>query len=234
MFELIFFDHFDWDSFLINVLSGLIFFVFSIVVSVWLIPKYTFRLIRRKNQHHLVIKISSVIQELCDFIADSPFRDKSINSNHILITSSLSPYNKIVAICIINVFDKLMFYKLKLIIYDSYKKKTPDELYRFISSEHERFKILRIEIERILSAHSLYMDDEIILKISNLCFDIKSFETKFKTNLIYDELIEATSSNRNGVFGINELPMIYENTLTLIKDLISLGDFSYKFETNNN
>ncbi|MCK5168871.1 MAG: hypothetical protein KAQ75_03245 [Bacteroidales bacterium] len=91
------------------------------------------------------------------------------------------------------------------------------ESYKLVSEEYDRLKSFRIEIERVLSAHSLHIDDDIIQKISNPCLDIKALETRHKTNLLYDELIESTNSERTGVFGLNEITKIYENLLTLIK-----------------
>ncbi len=229
--ELCYFS-FDWDSFWINIIAGTVFFILSILVSIWLIPKFTVRLIKKKNKKYLIVKIGAVLQELCDFLSEAPFRDKELNYEHISVFTrkrDLRNY-RFVALCVINVFNKIVYPKMTLVIYDFYKDKQPNDSYKLISEEYDRLRLFRHEIERILTVHSLHIDDDFVQKISNLCLDIKALETRFKTNLVYDELLIETNSERNGVFGLNELPKIYENLLTLIKELISLDYFEYGIE----
>jgi ATPase subunit of ABC transporter with duplicated ATPase domains len=89
-------------------------------------------------------------------------------------------------------------------------------------------------IERILSAHSLLLDEEIILKISNLCFDIRRVEIDFKVNDMHDDLLQKTNSERTGFFGLNKLPKIYESTLYLIKDMLTMDYFEYEIQKGKN
>ena len=229
---------FDWNSFWINIIAGLIFFVLSILVSTWLIPKYTVRLIRKKNKKYSITKIGAVLQELCEFLSDSPYRDEILYSEQISVCTRKKDLNnyRFVALCSINVFNDIVFPKMTLIIYNYYEGRNPNESYKLISEEFNRLKEFRIEIERILMVHSLHIDENIIQKISNLCFDIKALETKYKFNLVYDELIEEIKAKeervteRSGVFGLNEIPPIYKNLLQLIKELISLTYFEYNIE----
>ncbi|EZH75870.1 hypothetical protein ATO12_03510 [Aquimarina atlantica] len=39
----------DWESFWINIYAGSIYFILGIFVSLWLIPKFTIKLLKRKN-----------------------------------------------------------------------------------------------------------------------------------------------------------------------------------------
>lgn len=223
---------FDWNSFWINIIAGFIFFVLSVAVSIWLIPKFTVKLIRKKNKKYSITKIGAVLQELCDFLSESPYRDEILFFEQISVCTrkkDLKNY-RLVAICGINVFNDIVFPKMAITIYDYYKSKDPNESYKLISDEYNRLKAFRLEIERLLMVHSLHVDDNIIQKISNLCFDIKAHETKYKTNLIYNGLIEATETERSGVFGLNEIPQIYKNLLLLIKELTSLDYFEYEIE----
>ena len=187
---------FDLNSFWINIIAGLFFFVLSIIVSIWLIPKCTVRLIRKKNETFLATKISAILQELCNFLTEAPFRNKILNYERIAIFTKkyekgkISKNHKFVALCIINVFNKIVFPRMTIVIYEYYKGKNPDEKYKLITEEYNRLRNFRLEIERILSVHSLHIDDTIVQKISNLCFDIKLLEIKFKDNLLYDELLE--------------------------------------------
>jgi CRISPR/Cas system-associated endonuclease Cas3-HD len=237
---------FDWNSFWINIIAGLIFLVLSILVSTWLIPKFTIRLIRKRNKKYSITKISALLQELCEFISESPFRDKDLNSEHISVFTKkkdLKNY-RFVAICNINVFNKIVFPQMSIKIYDYYESHETNESYKLITDELNRLREFRIEIERILMVHSLHIEEDIIQKISNLCLDIKALESKYKFNLEYDKLIkecrekEGTDETeiaveRNGIFGISEIPKIYENLLQLIKELISLNFFEYKIENTN-
>lgn len=221
---------FDWNSFWINIIAGFIFFILSILVSIWLIPKFTVRLIKKKNKKYLIVKIGAVLQELCEFLSEAPFRDKELNYEHVHVFTKkrdLKNY-RFVALCVINIYNKIVYPRMTLVIYDFYKDKKPGDSYKLISKEYDRLRLFRLEIERILSVHSLHIDDDFVQKISNLCLDIKALETSFKTNLVYDELLKETNSERDGVFGLNELPKIYKNLLTLIKELISLDYFEYE------
>jgi hypothetical protein len=223
---------FDWNSFWINIIAGFIFFILSILLSIWLIPKYTVRLIKGKNKKFLINKISAVLQELCEFLSLAPYRDKILNYELIAIYTKKSDIKnfRFVALCCVNVFSRLIYPQLILVIYDFYKGLKPNDSYKLISEEFNRLKNFRLEIERILAVHSLHIDDTIIHKISDLCLEIKAFETSYKVNLDYDELLEKTNTEREGIMGLNDLPKIYTNLLHLIKDLITLDYFEYKIE----
>ena len=90
---------------------------------------------------------------------------------------------------------------------------------------YNRLKIFRTDIERILSAHSLLVDEEIMLKISNLCFDIRKIEMDFKVNLMQDDLLQKLNAPRTGFFGLNKLHTIYESVLYLIRDIVTMEYF---------
>jgi hypothetical protein len=228
---------FDWDSFWINIIAGLIFFILGIFVSIRLVPKYTVRLIRKKNIKYSIIKIGAVLQEFCDFINQSPFKDKILDFEQIAVFTKkfdskgrISLDYRFISLCSINVFNKIIYPQMILVVYGYFKDKDPNEQYNLITSEYKRLKDFRLEIERILSVHSLHIDDIIIQKISNLCIDIKALETRFKDNIIYDGLLKSTGSEREGIFGLNELPKIYESLLYLIEELISLEYFEYEIK----
>ena len=230
---------FDWNSFWINIIAGLIFFVLGIFVSIWLVPKFTVKLIQTKNKNYSIIKISALLQELCEFLSNSPYRDKELNFEQISVFTrkrNVGNY-RFVAICSINVFNKIVFPKMSLTIFNYYKSPSSNESYKLITVELNRLKEFRVEIERILMVHSLHIEENIIQEISHLCFDIKAFESKYKMNLEYDELIKELKENENeaqiertGIFGISEITKIYDNLLTLIKELISLDYFEYEIK----
>lgn len=221
----------NWNSFLINIISGIIIFILGIIVA-----QFNQKRVNKRNKRFIITKLDIILRELCDYISDSPFRDKLLNNERIAIFTKkkdIANY-RFVALCTINVFNKLVYPQMTIVIYNLLMNKNPNETYKIISVENSRLKTFRSEIERIITVHSLQMDNSIILKISNLCFDIKKFETAFKSNIVYNELLESTGSERNGVFGINDLPKIYDNLLVLIRELISLEFFEYKIELTEN
>jgi hypothetical protein len=218
--------NFDWDSFWINIWAGLIYFVLGIFFSIWLIPRFTLRLIRKRNKTFLKRKLASIIRELCEYIFCSPFKDNELN--HEIVSIFTNNRERFVNLCIVNVFNKISYPKMSLVIYEYFKALKPEDSYSELSKEHDRLKNFRTEIEKILAVHSHYLDDKITLKISDLCSDIRELELKYIMNLEYNELLEKTNTQRKGIFGVNELPVIYEKILLLIKEISSLNYFEYE------
>jgi hypothetical protein len=227
---------FDWDSFWVNIISDAAFFVVTIPIVIMFLPDIAIWLLKKRNKRHLTVKFSSILIELCEFITDSPYRDDELNQEHIAITTGKKDLKnfKFVALCNINVFSKVVYPKILLVIHDYHKKLTIEESYKLMTEEYQRLKTFRTDIERILSAHSLLLDEEIILKISNLCFDIRRVEIDFKVNDMHDDLLQKTNSERTGFFGLNKLPKIYESTLYLIKDMLTMDCFEYEIQKGKN
>ncbi len=227
---------FDWNSFWINIISDAFFFLVTIPIVIKYLPDLANRIIKKRNKQNLTVKFSSILIELCEFITDSQYWDKELNKEHIAITTRKKDLKnfKFVSLCNINVFSKLVYPKMLLVINDYHSKLTTEESYKLLTDEFNRLKVFRLDIERILSAHSLLVDEEIILKISKLCFDIRQIEIKFKTNFMYDDLLKSTNSVRSGFFGLNELPTIYQSTLYLIRDIVSMDYFEYEIQKGEN
>jgi hypothetical protein len=227
---------FDWDSFWVNIISDAAFFLVTIPMVIKFLPDVAIWLLRKRNKGHLTVKFSSILIELCEFVTDSPYRDNELNKEYIVITTKKNDLKnfRFVALCNINVFSKIVYPKTLLVIHDYHKKLTVDESYKLMTEEYNRLKTFRTDIERILSAHSLLVDEEIILKISNLCFDIRQFEIGFKINYMHDDLLQKTSSERTGFFGLSMLPKIYESALYLIRDIVTMDYFEFKIQKGNN
>lgn len=216
-------------------MAGLVFFILSIPLAIWIIPEFTVRLIRRKNKKYLRLKLSAILQELCEFITESQYRDNELNREHLAITTKKSDLKnfKFVGLSSINVFNKIVYPKMSLVIYNFHRQITPDESYKHLKEEYNRLKLFRTDIERILAAHSLHLDEDIISKISILCMNIRKHEIAFKTNVVYDNLLNETDETRTGIFGLNEVPKIYETILLLTKDIINSGYFEYEIMTDH-
>ena len=227
---------FDWDSFWVNIISDAVFFLVTIPLIIKFLPDIAIGLLKKRNKRHLTVKFSSILIELCEFITDSQYRDNELNKEHIAITTKKKDLKnfRFVALCNINVFSKIVYPKILLVIHDYHQKLTIEESYKLMIEEYNRLKTFRTDIERILSAHSLLVDEEIILRISNLCFDIRQVEIDFKINDMHDGLVQKTNSERTGFFGLNKLPKIYESVLLLIKDIVTMDYFEYEIQKGNN
>jgi hypothetical protein len=77
-----FFNNFDWNSFWMSSFVNLIF----LFISIFLIPYFTLKLLKKKRKKNIITKISYIIQEFCQFIEKSTFKSSDI------ITENLSIY----------------------------------------------------------------------------------------------------------------------------------------------
>lgn len=228
-----FFCNFDWDGFWLNVLVSSIFFIIGIPVALRLIPYYMIKRLKRKNSNYINRKISSVIQETCDFILNTPFKDNDLNKEHISIFTNPKDVKNyhFIGLSNINVYDPIVFHKVIIVVIESLQKREPDSALKILVSEKNRLSLFRSRLESIIDIHSSHVDDDTISKISHLCLEIRSFELKFKYNYSIDDLIESGKTERIGVYGINELSNIYVLILKLLKKLVDNKNFIYKIES---
>jgi hypothetical protein len=78
--------------------------------------------------------------------------------------------------------------------------------------------------------HTLLVDDEIVLKISEFCLLIRKHELRFKPNKEYDRLLKATNRERTerAIFGLRELIDVYLQMMVLIKEIIERANLTYE------
>jgi hypothetical protein len=227
-----FFNNFDWNGFWLNVLVSSIFFILSIPLAIKFIPIYTIRQLNKKNKKFIARKISYVIQELCEYLNYSPYSDKELYKEKISIFTTkkdLKNY-RFVGLLKINVFNKVNYPKIILMIVEHFKKLPIDEQFELIKKEKERVKDLREKLEKTIEIHSLHLNEKMISEISDLCLDIRSFEIKFKANFGIDDLIEKGIAERKGVFGILEIAKLNERFAVLLKELIQEKYFETEIE----
>lgn len=229
-----FFCNFDWNGFWLNFLVSSIFFIIGFPVALKLIPNYTVNRLKKKNKNYINRKISSVIQETCDFILSSPFKDKDLNRESLSVFSDPKDlkHHRFIGLSNINIFNPIVFPKIKIVIIESLKKQQPDDALGILEKEKIRLSEYRNRVESILDIHSMHVDDETLSEISNLCLEVRSFELKFKYNYSMDDLIESGKTERIDVWGISELSKIYEQILELLKVL--LGSDKFKIEIDKN
>lgn len=218
-------NFFEWPSIRANLISELIFFVFVAIT----IPPLTIWLIRSRNRKSLILKFSHILLELCDFLSYTNYRHKDLNAEHVEIFTkrTLIKEYKFVAISIVNVFNRVVYPTMFIVIHEIHSNKTIMESYEILKSELSRMKELRITIEQLLSAHALYLDEKLQLEISELCFLIRKFEVKHKSNTDFEELSKATGSPMTGVFGLKEVDEIYQSIFRLIKNILERNYFDF-------
>jgi len=229
-----FFNTFDWDGFWLNVLVSSMFFILSIPLAIKFIPIYTIRQLNKKNKKFIARKISYVIQEICEYLNYSPYHNEELYREQISITTTKKDLKnfRFVGLIKINVFNKINYPKIILMIIEHFKKLSIEEQFELIKKEKERIKSLRENLEKTVEVHSLHLDEEMISEISDICLDIRSFEIKFKTNFGIDDLIEKGLAKRNGVFGILEIAKLNENLAILLKKLIQANYFETQIESS--
>jgi hypothetical protein len=217
----------DWDSFWLNFIVGLIFFILSIPLAIKLIPYFIIRQLRKKNKKYILRKTSYVIQEICEYLSSMPFKDEVLHEFQVAIFTNKRDiqFHRFVGLLNINVFNPIVFPKIQIVVSDHLKKLSTNERFELLRREKERITIFREKLERIIEVHSLNIDESIISNISELCLDIRSFEINFEINFAIDDLIEKGLTNRTGVFGTMDLAKLYEKTMLLTKELIDLKHF---------
>jgi len=205
----------DWDSFWINIYAGSIYFILGIFVSLWLIPKFTIRLLKRKNIIHFRTKITFVISELCDFLNHMPNEIKvNEDSTTFLVKNKKYPdLYDFVALLKPNILKPVAPEQLKINILTCVTKKAGEERHDFVKGEVERLKQLQKSLENILTAHSLNLDDKIISTISTLCIEIRLIENEFRFNATSEEL----TGEKEGISGANRLDKIYDIVIQLLR-----------------
>jgi hypothetical protein len=213
-----------------NLLSDTLFFIITLPIAIALLPDLTIRLIKKSNSRYLTLKLGAVLRELCDFLGNSPFRDSELNDRYLSVSTRRKNIKNFrhVAMSCINVMNPIVFPKIFIVVGEQLERMAIHEKYKIVQAEFKRLSLLRQELERILSAHSLYLDEDLVLQTSLLCTEIRKSEIMFKENVNYNELLDSTKSERTIVFGVFELPKIYQEILKLTKAVVEHKYFEHE------
>lgn len=227
-----FFIDFDWNSFWMNFIVSFIFLILSVIISIKLIPHFTVKLLQKKRKKYIVTKISYIIQEFCQFIEKSPFKDSEITSEQLSIFTSKRDLktHRFIGIIDLNIFKEITHLKVKKLILKSSTNLNPEDILEFIKKEKTKLDKFRSKLESIINYHSLDIDEEIVSDVSQLCLEIRALEIKYSYNHSFDDLIEKGLTKRTGVFGISEIAEIYRLTLQLLKKLLDLSIIEVQIE----
>ena len=224
--------NFNWESFWMNAIVSSIFLVLSIVISIKLIPHFTVKLLKKKRKKYIVTKISYIIQEFCEFIEKSPFKDSEITSEQLSIFTNkkdLKNY-RFIGIIDLNIFKEITHLKVKILILESSNNLNPEDRLELVKMEKTKLDRFRSKLESIINYHSLDIDEEIISDVSQLCLEIRALEIKYNYNHSIDDLIEKGLTKRTSVFGISEIAEIYRLILNLLKKLLELSVIEVQIE----
>jgi len=214
----------DWDSFLINIYAGFIYFFLGIVFSIWLIPLFTVRLLKHKNHKFLRSKIAYSITSICDFFNQMPVEFR-VNSETCTIKVKNLNYPQaedFVAILKPDLFKMGAIENLVLNLLKFSGESESIDRYELMNSELKRIKELRESLEEITGLHHNTLETGVINEISQLCLEIRTVEKRSKSNITHEYL----TGEKEGIHGMGELKQVYEKAFVLLKNLVKQRDFS--------
>ncbi|MDB5272492.1 MAG: hypothetical protein JWO58_859 [Chitinophagaceae bacterium] len=229
-----FFTNFDWNSFWMNILVGLIFLMISIPIAIKVIPYYILKLIKARNKKYIVRKLSYLMMEICEYLNESPYEDEELNQEELAISTSkqdLKTY-RFINLVDLNVFNQMVRLKIHPVILDHYTKLNPDESFQQLIAERDRLRSFRTLLENIIDIPALYPGDEILSEVSELCLDIRSFEISFKYNNSMEDLLLSDLAKRNHHLEIGELADIYKKIIHVLHKLLEQNYFEVEITKN--
>lgn len=222
----------DWQSFWINLYAGFIYFILGILASVWLIPIFTIRLIRKKNKPFLRTKISYAISSICNFFNHMP-HEYRVNNEKSIITCINPKYpevNDFVALLKPNLFKPIAPEQLYVNILKSITENESIDRYELMQDELKRIKELRESLEELTGLHSSTIEEKIINEISQLCLEIRIVEKNSEGNKIHESL----TGEKEGIHGLTQMKDVYEKSFILLSNLVQQPGFSFSVENNTN
>lgn len=205
----------DWNSFWVNIWAGSTYFTLGILFSIWLIPKFTIRLLKKRNIIHFRTKITLILSELCDFLNHMPDEFKLNEDSAIFLVKNkkFPDLFDFVALLKPNVLKSTAPKQLKVNILQAITNSAGENRHDLIRNELERLKPLQHSLENILSTHSLNIDDNLISNISSLCIAVRAMENEFRFNAFHEEL----TGEKEGISGAGQLDKIYDKIVDLLR-----------------
>ncbi|NRT11974.1 hypothetical protein [Flavobacterium sp. 14A] len=227
-----FFSNFNWESFYMNALVSSIFLIISIILSIIVIPHFTLKLLKKRRKKFMSTKISYIIQELCEFIEKTPFKNKELTSQQLIIYTTKKDIknHRFIGIIDLNILQEITRLEVRKLVLNSIDNLSPDDAFTLITAEKIRIDILKNRLETIISFHSLDIDEEIIAEVSQLCIEIRAFEIKYRYNNSMDDLIEKGLIKRTAVHGNIEISDIYKLIIDLFAKLLTLKIIDVRIE----
>lgn len=213
------------EAFWINMIAGGIFFLLGLLVSIWLIPHFTIRLIRKRNKNYLKQKVSFAIEELCDFFSSMPHQFTPNQLARPIYSANLKypKHNDFITWLKPDLFEEIALLAMSKNILEAIRNMNSKEKHELVENEIIRLEQLRNSLENIVGIHSNALEDDIINGVSQLCLDIRIVIRKHKRD---DALFEELLNHKEGIFGASHLKTVYENAFGLLKRLVQQPGFS--------
>ncbi|WP_460023774.1 hypothetical protein [Marinifilum fragile] len=226
-----FFCNFDWNSFWINVIVSTMFLILSIIISIKLIPLFTLKLLQKKRKSFITSKISILLLELCEFFEKNTFKTKEMCKENLFIYSLNKKANKeLVGLIVYNITDKDVACKIDRQITKSVDRNDIENSLKKLENEYQKIIQLKTKLESFLDIHTLDIDTEYLLLISDICMKIRAFEIKFNRNYNSKDLFDKGLMKRHDIEGISELRNSYELIINLTIFLLGNDNIEYHIE----
>lgn len=221
-----FFTCFDWDSFWMNVLVSSIFLSISII----LIPLATLLFIKQKRKPFITSKISILLLELCEFFEKNTFKTDEICKENIFIYSKNKKATKeLIGLIVYNITEKNIEIAIDNQIIKSVNHNDIEESLKKLEKEYDKIKQLKNKLEPFLNTHTLDIDTEYLILISNICIKIRAFEIKFNRNYNSKDLFDK-GMKRHNIEGITELRNSYKLIIQLSILLLNNKNIEFDIE----
>lgn len=205
-----------------SILTNIAFLILSVLASVYIIPRWTVRLIQKKNMKHIDTKHQFVIEALGTFMLNMP------NFYGIKHTTKAVDYMvpgdqmsiQFVALVPEGVQTDIYYHTLRLEVPRVYVegKVTMVEM----TQEVERFEELQVSLEAILSSHWHTVDDESLNLVSALCLRIRRLRSFTSFNTSFAEL----TGEETTLFGAREICGCYEAAVQVLVKLLDNERFT--------
>ena len=226
-----FFCNFDWNSFWINVIVSTMFLILSIIISIKLIPLFTLKLLQKKRKSFITSKISILLLELCEFFEKNTFKTKEMCKENLFIYSLNKKTNKeLVGLIVYNITDKDVARKIDRQITKSVDRNDIENSLKKLENEYQKIIQLKTKLESFLDIHTLDIDTEYLILISDICMKIRAFEIKFNRNYNSKDLFDKGLMKRHDIEGISELRNSYELIINLTIFLLGNDNIEYHIE----
>lgn len=223
-----FFCNFDWNSFWNNVIVSSMFLILSISISIKLIPFYTLKLLKKKRKPFVTSEISILLLELCEFFEKNTFKTKEMCEENLYIYSLHKKADKdLIGLIVYNITDKKIAQKIDKQIIKSVNRNDIENSLKELENECKKIMQLKNKLESFLNIHTLDIDTEYLILISDLCMKIRAFEIKFNRNYNSKDLFEKGLMKRHDIEGISELRKSYELIINLTIFLLENENIEY-------
>ena len=99
-----------------------------------------------------------------------------------------------------------------------------------LENEYKKIIQLKIKLESFLNIHTLDIDTEYLILVSDICMKIRAFEIKFNRNYNSKDLFDKGLMKRHTIEGISELRSSYQLIIHLTILLLGNENIGYKIE----